>query len=204
MTNESTFQILTAVLVVLANVSLWKTRGASRLKTDWPTMKKNGKDTLVLLLISLGWAITLVAFWTSLSFLEKFALPIHPLVRWIGFPIGLGAIHFLSKADKALGKNLSLSPEIKQNHSLVTHGPYKYVRHPIYLAGLGFALSISILGANYLMATCWLGGIILLCLVRIPREEKMLKENFGSDFEAYAEKTGKLFPRFYPISKSGV
>ena len=133
MTNESTFQILTAVLVVLANVSLWKTRGASRLKTDWPTMKKNGKDTLVLLLVSLGWAFTLVAFWTSLSFLEKFALPIHPLVRWIGFPIGLGAIHFLSKADKALGKNLSLSPEIKQNHSLVTHGPYKYVRHPIYL-----------------------------------------------------------------------
>ena len=82
---------------------------------------------------------------------------------------------------------------IRKDHQLITHGVYRFVRHPIYLgtimACIGVALFVSSL----------YGPLILLALIpiflnRIRIEERLLTEEFGDQYRAYQETTGKLLP----------
>lgn len=101
-------------------------------------------------------------------------------------------------ADYTLGHNLSVTLQIKPGHSLITEGPYRWVRHPIYVATLMFALGMSLVSSNVLVAACFLGGMLLLCAVRIPQEEDMMVRQFGDEYRRYMQRTGRLLPRLYP------
>ncbi len=81
----------------------------------------------------------------------------------------------------------------RENHQLITHGPYRLVRHPIY-----FGVLIAILGVP-VYAPSLFGFLILLLLIpiflfRIKMEEEMLTEFFGDEYRAYRTTTKKLIP----------
>jgi len=107
--------------------------------------------------------------------------------------VGLGLYGI---ARRALGEFFSEAVKIIPEHKLVTGGPYRLIRHPIYLGGILFGLSIPmILGSLY-------GFIIMLApipmlLYRIRIEEKMLFSKFGQEYFDYASKTKKLIPYIY-------
>jgi protein-S-isoprenylcysteine O-methyltransferase Ste14 len=109
----------------------------------------------------------------------------------------LGAAHaaLLGWAHRALGPNYSSSLCTRGDHQLVTTGPYRWARHPIYGAALLLYLALGVLSANWAVA---LGGttfILFILLVRTPREEQMLLDTFGAEYSAYREHTGYLLPR---------
>jgi protein-S-isoprenylcysteine O-methyltransferase Ste14 len=95
-----------------------------------------------------------------------------------------------------LGRNWSGIVTVKQGHTLVTTGPYRRVRHPIYtglLVGLvGTALAI---GAPYgFIAT----ALILVGLViKLHVEEERMRDTFRADYEAYSRRTARLIPGVY-------
>ena len=95
-----------------------------------------------------------------------------------------------------LGRNWSGIVTVKQDHTLVTTGPYRRVRHPIYtglLVGLlGTALAI---GAPYgFIAT----ALILVGLViKLHVEEERMRDTFRADYEAYSRRTARLIPGVY-------
>jgi protein-S-isoprenylcysteine O-methyltransferase Ste14 len=107
--------------------------------------------------------------------------------------VGLGLYGI---ARRALGKLFSEAVRIIPEHRLVTGGPYRLIRHPIYLGEIFFGLSIPmILGSFY-------GFIIMLApipmlLYRIMIEEKILVSRFGQEYLDYASKTKKLIPYIY-------
>jgi protein-S-isoprenylcysteine O-methyltransferase Ste14 len=86
--------------------------------------------------------------------------------------------------------------QIVENQKLVKDGPYKYIRHPLYLGEIlrNFGI-VSIFSSGYGILFIMVGTILLL--FRINMEEKMLVEAFGSDYEDYKRTTKKLIPYIY-------
>ena len=123
-------------------------------------------------------------------------LPLPGAVRWLGLPLGLCGIALLYWALTSLGKNLTDTVAIRANHTLITQGPYRYVRHPFYVATFLLVLATSLLTADGLIAAC---GLLVFALLaaRAPTEEQKLIERFGDDYLRYAERTGRYLPRLW-------
>ena len=75
-----------------------------------------------------------------------------------------------------------------------TSGPYRWVRHPLYSVGSMFFASLSVLPANWFMALATF-SILLMLLVRLPKEKQKLMERFGDEYREYMKRTGRFFPR---------
>lgn len=118
---------------------------------------------------------------------------------WItiaGLVLVLSGITIYVKARRTLGRFFSERLRLLEDHELVASGIYAHIRHPIYAAGMlllpGFALLLnSPLGFIIMLL------YIPLILVRIPFEEKMLRNAFGEKYIEYAKQTKRLVPLLY-------
>jgi len=94
----------------------------------------------------------------------------------------------------SLGKNVTSTVAIRKDHALVTHGPYRWVRHPLYSVGFVAFTGFSLLAANwFILATLLLAFGVLM--QRTPIEERRLIERFGDDYLEYMQRTGRYLPR---------
>ena len=120
--------------------------------------------------------------------------PFIPAVAWLGV-ITLGAglwLFFRSHAD--LGRNWSISLEIREQHALVQSGVYRLIRHPMYSSFFTTALAQLFLFPNWFAGAAGLVGVGVLYAFRVRQEERMMGENFGSDYVSYTAKTKRLIP----------
>lgn len=97
-------------------------------------------------------------------------------------------------AVRTLGKQWSVAARLVENHTLVTTGPYGIVRNPIYTGMFGMMLATG-LAISYwwilppAIVLFWFGT-----MVRIRREENLLHEAFGNEFEQYSRRVPALVP----------
>ena len=91
-----------------------------------------------------------------------------------------------------LGKNWGMPMSEKQNPELVTSGPYRYIRHPIYsgilLAALGSTVDISI---YWLVVVIIAGGYFIYSALV---EEKLMLKQFPKVYPSYMKRTKMLIP----------
>lgn len=122
-------------------------------------------------------------------------LPLPAWLRWCGAPIGLAAGSLIIWTFSTLGPNLTDTVVTRKEHTLVTGGPYRWVRHPFYVAFCLAVAANSLLTANWLLA---LTGSLAFALVvlRTGIEEQKLVERFGSEYTGYMERTNRFVPRF--------
>ena len=119
--------------------------------------------------------------------------------RLVGAAGGLCGVFIIALSHNALGKNFSSTVIIKKNHNLVTTGPYRTVRHPMYLGYLILFISVFLLSENWVIGVSGSGIILSLMTLRLRKEEKELINRFGIQYITYMRKTGKFFPwRFLP------
>ncbi len=127
--------------------------------------------------------------------LAWFALPLPAWLRWIGVAICVlgGSLQIWTFAT--LGKNLTDTVVTRKEHTLVTSGPYRFVRHPFYLVFLFAALGGSLVMANWFFAVA---GILPFAFIvaRVPIEEGNLLKRFGEEYREYRARTGAFLPRF--------
>jgi protein-S-isoprenylcysteine O-methyltransferase Ste14 len=83
---------------------------------------------------------------------------------------------------------------VRDKHQLVTHGVYRWVRHPMYLALLIYSAGQALVLPNWLVGPSYGVAMILLLAFRVGREERMMLEEFGKDYEAYTATTKRLVP----------
>ena len=115
-------------------------------------------------------------------------------MRWIGVGLGLVTMCLLVWVFRSLGTNLTDTVVTRQEHKLVTTGPYRWVRHPFYVAFALAILSDSLVTSNGFLAVTGTMTFLLI-LIRTKREEEHLIKRFGDDYLLYMHSTGKFIPR---------
>ena len=99
-------------------------------------------------------------------------------------------------AQATLKRNYSGTLRIREGHTLITHGIYSHVRHPVYTGVLLSALAIPIYTTSLPGLLIALTGIPLFNY-RIGNEEKMLIQEYGDQYTEYMKTTPKLIPRIH-------
>ena len=101
---------------------------------------------------------------------------------------------FLIWTLRSLGPNLTDTVVTRAAHTLVTRGPYRWVRHPFYDCMALFVVSISLMMANWFVIA---SGILMFALlaIRSQTEEQNLLERFGEPYRAYRAATGRFLPK---------
>jgi protein-S-isoprenylcysteine O-methyltransferase Ste14 len=127
-------------------------------------------------------------------------LPLPDWLRWVGAGIMLVCIPLVYWVFNSLGKNVTPSVVTRQEHCLVTHGPYRWVRHPLYTVGFLMFIGLSLLAANWFIALMLVLGYIPLAL-RTPIEETHLVERFGDEYREYMQRTGRYLPRLSELER---
>jgi len=123
------------------------------------------------------------------------SLPLPAWLRWAGLGLAIVGFALLQWAHQALGRNWSDTPRLMKNQALVTSGPYRWIRHPIYSAFLIIMSAPLLISANWFIGGMWLVLTGLEVVSRIKFEEALMIETFGEPYRTYMQKTGRLSPR---------
>jgi protein-S-isoprenylcysteine O-methyltransferase len=117
-------------------------------------------------------------------------------LRLLGLTVGLGGAAVLVWASTSLGRYLVHEAAILQDHALITSGPYRYVRHPIYSGYLALLLGSGLGTLNIWLLLLWPLSLLGI-LIQAGSEERLLGSKFGEAYRRYAGRTGKLAPRVW-------
>jgi protein-S-isoprenylcysteine O-methyltransferase Ste14 len=143
-------------------------------------------------------AVGLLVFMIEPAWMRWSSMKLPGWARWAGVPFGAAAGMLIIWTFRSLGHNLTDTVVTRRNATLVTHGPYRWVRHPFYLA---FALAVI---GNTLLTANWFLGLTssaaFASIVRRTRiEERNLIARFGSDYQEYMRRTGRFLPRVFRV-----
>lgn len=123
----------------------------------------------------------------------RVALP--DIARLGGVSLGAGGLALFAWMFHHLGTNVTSTAMPRREATLVTSGPYRWVRHPMYTAALLMGIAAALLTANLVVA---IGGFAMFGLLaaRSRLEERRLEEKFGAAYRAYQRRTGRFLPRW--------
>jgi protein-S-isoprenylcysteine O-methyltransferase Ste14 len=136
------------------------------------------------------WTLRRPPFTSIVSFRKSVEIALAVLTM----ALAIGSVWFVSAAVRTLGKQWSLAARVLEGHKLITSGPYNVVRNPIYTGMFGMLL------ATGLAISHWIGLLIAIVVfavgtaIRVRSEEKLLRETFGEEFDAYARKVPAVVP----------
>jgi protein-S-isoprenylcysteine O-methyltransferase Ste14 len=116
---------------------------------------------------------------------------------YIGTLLFAVALWLFFLAHHRLGRNFSVSLDIRNDHILVSGGIYAVVRHPMYLAFWLWAIAQLLLLPNWFAGLIGIFGFGMLYVGRIEREEALMLQTFGDDYRTYINSTARLVPWIY-------
>ncbi len=125
--------------------------------------------------------------------LREHFLPKTADIQYIGLLLMLIGLGFAVWARFTLGRNWSGMVTVKENHVLITHGPYAWVRHPIYTGILLALLGTAIVGGIFASLVAVAVATLALWL-KLRTEEKFMTETFGEQYTAYRQRVKALIP----------
>jgi len=201
MTSELVFRVafmilLIPLLIMRIYFMIKVHRAGENLLPDEQAAEREGGRGVVVLRGVLFFALLafIVMYVLGAAWIELFSFPLPGWLRWVGFAMGLLSIAFWIWTQVHLDTQWSAQLQLKNRHQLITTGPYKTIRHPLYLAMIAWAISISLLTANWIFVAVSVLSIVGV-VRRIPNEEQMMLNAFGDEYKAYMEHTGRLFPK---------
>jgi protein-S-isoprenylcysteine O-methyltransferase Ste14 len=194
--NENIFRIL-AALILFTGMGI---SSYFRLKADRESGEKIARKvdgTLFMTIIRLGglilWLSPLVYLinpaWMAWS---KIGLP--EWVRWFGVIIGITAVGGIYWLFSSIGSGITPTSATRKEHQLVTKGPYRWVRHPLYTIGSSLFIAFGMMADNWFVMLLGILAFIAMAS-RTPKEEANLIEKFGDEYRQYMKRTGRYLPK---------
>jgi len=116
------------------------------------------------------------------------------LVASLGSSLAIAGAALVLRSRAELGPAWSLVPKAGQETGLVTTGPYRLIRHPIYLGFALLALGEALAFRNWFACSIALCGIVPTFAWRARAEEKLLSRTFGEGYALYQERTKMILP----------
>ena len=195
--NENVFRILAAVILFTGmGISSYYRRKADRDSGEKISRRVDG--TIFMTIIRIGglilWLSPLVYLlnpeWMAWS---KIGLP--DWVRWLGVGLGIACTLGIYWLFSSIGSGITPTSATRQKHTLVTSGPYRWVRHPLYTIGSSMFVAFGMMADNWFIAVLGVLAFIAMA-IRTPKEEANLIEKFGDEYRAYMKRTGRFLPKF--------
>ncbi len=182
-------------VVLIANIVLLVIRAPHGIRSLRVPVAKSRMRMLDLPLVAVGKAAFSLPFvWVASSLFAFADYPLHPVALITGTPCLAWGLWLFHRSHVDLGTNWSQTLEVRENHSLVTEGVYRRVRHPMYLSLLVFTAGQALVLPNYVAGPCPGVAMVLLLALRVSREERMMVEEFGEEYEVYRKKSKRLIP----------
>lgn len=183
------------IFFICCVVGWWLIRFPYERKVRKNAIKTNQRDRMELLLLGISLTglgiVPIVYVFTDFTFGAR---PFIPALAWLGVATGLLSLWLFWRTHKDLGRNWSVSLEVRDKHELITGGVYRYVRHPMYSAFFLWAIAQFLLLPNWVAGLSGIVGFGTLYLFRVGREEKLMLDAFGDEYRAYMERTARVLP----------
>jgi protein-S-isoprenylcysteine O-methyltransferase Ste14 len=195
--NENIFRILAALILFTGmGISSYYRRKADQDTGEKISRKADGRAMMTA--IRLGglvlWLSPLVYLinpgWMAWS---KIGLP--EWVRWLGVGSGILCVALIYWLFSSIGSGITPTSVTRTEHKLVTSGPYRWVRHPLYTVGSSMFISFGFMADNWFIGALGILAFIAMA-VRTSKEEANLIEKFGNEYREYMKHTGRFLPKF--------
>jgi protein-S-isoprenylcysteine O-methyltransferase Ste14 len=186
---------LPRVLVVAASVGLVAIRAPHGQRSRSVPVARSAKGPREVALLTVAFAaFFLPLLWVASPWLAFADYPLHvaPFAAGVAcFAAGLWLFH---RSHVDLGRNWSITLEVREGHRLVTDGVYRRVRHPMYAALLLYSVGQALALPNAVAGPSYLVAMGILFAFRVGPEERMMRDTFGVAYDAYAARTKRLVP----------
>lgn len=194
--NETVFRILAAIILFTgAGISIYYRRKADQESGEKVSRSVDGKAMMYvikifgLLLWFSPWVYLINPQWMAWS---KIGLP--DVLRWLGVLYGALTVLGIYWLFSNIGSGITPTSATRTQHTLVTSGPYRWVRHPLYTAGTSLFIAFGLMADNWFIILLGILAFIAMA-IRVPREEANLIEKFGDEYRDYMKRTGAFLPK---------
>lgn len=151
-------------------------------------------EYVLLTLVSIGGTfLPLIHLATGALGFANFHLPDWPV--FIGAAFLAPGVWLFWRSHADLGRNWSVTTELREAQDLVTSGVYKHIRHPMYAAIWLLFLPQPLFVQNWIAGLAGPVSFAIMYFIRVPYEEQMMRDSFGEAYNEYCQRTGRLFPK---------
>ena len=196
--NENIFRILAAVILITGMaISSYYRRKADRDSGEKLSRKADGN--VMMTVIRVGGLILWLSPFVYLinpAWMAWAKLGLPDWLRWLGVGIGILCVLGIYWLFSSIGSGITPTSATRQQHTLTTSGPYRWVRHPLYTVGSSMFMSFGMMADNWFIALLGILTFILMA-IRTPKEEANLIEKFGDEYREYMKRTGRYLPKLF-------
>ena len=197
MNTETIFRIMLPVLIIgFAAHRGYYVKYHSKPEDATVKKREEGIVSKVAGLLGMLGFLTMLAYMIDPGWLAFTSLSLPLWLRWTGVVIAIIGFVLLQWSQVTLANSWSDTPRMMKEQTLITSGPYRTIRHPIYTAFILILGSTLFISSNWLIGLCWAGMTVLEVVSRIGFEESLMVEFFGEQYREYMKKTGRLLPKF--------
>jgi protein-S-isoprenylcysteine O-methyltransferase Ste14 len=164
---------------------------------ETPQRARRNRSVIGIILVGIGFGIVWSQNRPAGAPLVDLGRPVDRLVGAFAILSAAGSVWLTIASIRTLGKQWNLRAALVEGHALVTSGPYRIVRHPIYLGMLGMLVAT---GLSFSRWPAFLAGIAFAVAgtaVRVRDEESLLRVAFGRQFEEYCHEVPAFLPGLY-------
>ena len=196
--NENIFRFLAAVILFTGiGISSYYRRKADRESGESISRKVDGTPMMTVIRIGglILWLTPLV-YLMNPAWMEWAKIGLPEGVRWLGVALGMLCVFGIYWLFSSIGRSITPTSATRKEHKLVTSGPYRWVRHPLYTVGSSMFLAFGMMADNWFIALLGILAFVAMA-IRTPKEEANLIEKFGDEYREYMKRTGRFFPKLY-------
>lgn len=192
--SETIFRLITLFVLVMGISIAAIFRRRAEQQGGKMHSQEGQKLVLGLRLLGLLLLLPLFGYLVNPAWVAWARFDVPETIRWLAAGVALTMLPLIYWLYISIGNNISPTQATRQDHQLVTHGPYRWIRHPLYTFGSLFFLALTFLTALWWLAVALLPPLAIL-FWRTGIEEQRLIETFGDEYRAYMRRTGRFWPR---------
>jgi protein-S-isoprenylcysteine O-methyltransferase Ste14 len=194
---KAAFFALFIALLVVRGFFGWRAKQAGHCSwfAEEEAVEREGWWSILLRLVTfLGLLVLVVVYAVGPAKPGWLTIPLPEWLRWVGVGLASVSLPLLIWVHSTLQGYWSTTLQLRESHILITGGPYRWVRHPMYAALLLLFTGLSLASAVW--------PFLLMAVLMIPffgriamKEEAMMIERFGDEYRSYMQRSGRFLPR---------
>jgi protein-S-isoprenylcysteine O-methyltransferase Ste14 len=194
--NENIFRIL-AALIFFTGIGISSYFRSKADKDSGEKISRKVDGTAFMNLVKIGGLILWLSpllYLINPAWMAWSRLGLPEWVRWLGVGFGILCTMGIYWLFSSIGSGITPTSATRREHKLITSGPYRWVRHPLYTVGSSMFTALGMVADSWFIGLLGILAFIAMAS-RTPKEEANLIEKFGDEYRDYMKQTGRYLPK---------